>query len=366
MANNMNRLITLLKSPRVPWRLRNAITLSRNKIYFYRQRWLQRGLSSVPAKPVLVFECGFHGMTGGPVAIASIASTLAEDFEVYFVSFPESHYNPLLSRSVRLLRHRKELRRQIAAFVSDENLPTTALKALRAEGPLLLTVHCLKDELTGLSPHQLEAALDCADQVHFVSQMQQDSFRLRNAPTIIPNSCRQVEKTQHGQAVGSVGRLEAPDKNAVQAVAIARVAGISPIHLWGAELTTFSGDDVVVHGWSNNKTSIFNSIDVLVSMSKFETFGLVVIEAMSAGIPCLLSDIAAFRQFRDCPGIALVDPEDTRAAAIVLQQLMAEKESLKPLLQAHWRDHYSPSAVRTRWHELLRHTIGTRGQPRIR
>jgi glycosyltransferase involved in cell wall biosynthesis len=59
---------------------------------------------------------------------------------------------------------------------------------------------------------------------------------------------------------------------------------------------------------------IYNTFDVLINLSKQETFGMVVIEAMSAGLPCLLSSIPAFEQFRGCRGVRFIDETTSEQA----------------------------------------------------
>jgi glycosyltransferase involved in cell wall biosynthesis len=51
-----------------------------------------------------------------------------------------------------------------------------------------------------------------------------------------------------------------------------------------------------INGWSNDFKTIYGSFDVLIFPSRFETFGLVVFEAISAGKVCVLSDIPVFRE----------------------------------------------------------------------
>ena len=352
------KVIQIFSKRRLPWRFTNFINISSNICHFYYKCFVS--LLSTEAKSSnknIVFCCGFHGFSGGPIAISAIANLLANRHQVSFVSFPTSNYNKLLNSSVKLIT---SVDYDADIFIADEGCDHNILSLMSsAEGKLIITCHCLKDRQVGPNSDFIYKSFSYADEIHFVGSVQQVAFNLDKKPRIIANSCYQVDKTEYGNTAGTVGRLTDPDKNAQLSVAIAEKSELLPFHLWGANQEDFIQKNVVVHSWESDKQKIYNSIDVLVFLSKYETFGLVVIEAMSAGIPCLLSNIPAFQQYRNCPGIELVDLNDTTGADKQLKHLMGNKEALREEMIMHWSANYSNDAVAKQWFEFIEEMVNS-------
>lgn len=355
----MNPFITitrLFRERRLPWRVSNFFNVGLNIYhYFLKTIVVFFDFRVNKEKKKIVFCCGFHGFSGGPIAISSIANILTKRYQVSFVTFPTSNYNKLLNSKVRLVSSIDYL---ADVFIADEGCEHNLLSEMSsAQGKLIITCHCLKNLLTGLTPDYIYKSFSYADQIHFVGGVQQDDFKIDSIPKIIGNSCEQVSKNEFGRSAGTVGRLTDPDKNAKLSFSIAEKSKLLPFQLWGANAEDFPQKNAIVHGWESDKQKIYNSIDVLVFMSKHETFGLVVIEAMSAGIPCLLSDIPAFQQYRECPGIEFVDLEDTEDAELKLTNLMANKDVLREQLITYWREHYSNDAIAKQWFAFIEDTL---------
>ena len=161
---------------------------------------------------------------------------------------------------------------------------------------------------------------------------------------------RDPKKTNN---VGTVGNLDAPRKGMNRTADIGLLSRASEIHLWQTSKTNWRSPRIKPHSWQSNKEKIYNSFDVLISMSESETFGLTVIEAMSAGIPCLLSPIKAFKQFEDCPGIVISDPDDTRACAFATDYLLARKSRLSSQMKTYFQSHYSENVIANLWHDEI-------------
>jgi glycosyltransferase involved in cell wall biosynthesis len=353
-----NRVSQLISSKKLPWRIVNSLNKIIN-VYNYYSNFVTSlfKLRKEGEQIKIVFCCGFHGVSGGPIAISSIANMLAYKYQVKFVTYPTSNYNKLLNSKVKLIA---SVEYDADTFIADEGCDHKVLEKMNlAQGNLIITCHCLRDRLTGLDPDYIYRSFSFADEIHFVGEVQQNSFKLERAPRIIANSCFHVNKTVHGNSAGTVGRLTDPDKNAKLSFDIARKANLQPFHLWGADAKDFQQSSAVVHSWETDKQKIYNAIDVLVFMSKYETFGLVVIEAMSAGIPCLLSNIPAFQQYRDCPGIEFVDLNDPEGAENKLIYLMENKEDLRCEMMAHWQKHYSNESVAQQWFEFIDETLSS-------
>jgi glycosyltransferase involved in cell wall biosynthesis len=154
--------------------------------------------------------------------------------------------------------------------------------------------------------------------------------------------------------VGVVGNLQAARKNISEAIDIALESQADCIHLWGdAEYSRAHHHRIKVHRWTSNKRVIYDTFDVLVNLSKQETFGMVVIEAMSAGLPCLLSSIPAFEQFRGCPGVRFIDEANREQAPQIVNELLQVKAVLKADIIAFWNSNFSEAAVADEWRMLI-------------
>jgi glycosyltransferase involved in cell wall biosynthesis len=84
-------------------------------------------------------------------------------------------------------------------------------------------------------------------------------------------------------------------------------------------------------------------------MSKEESMGLTVIEAMSCGIPCVLADIPGFQIYKNCPGVALVPLGDLDMAIQHVNRFLKTQPELKSRLVEYWEEHYSQRAVAEKW-----------------
>ena len=95
-------------------------------------------------------------------------------------------------------------------------------------------------------------------------------------------------------------------------------------------------------------------------MSESETFGLVVIKAKSAGIPCVLSSIPAFKQFRECPGVILVEDISDKKPSEFLNELLLRKDNLKVSIVEYFEQKYSEAAVSEQWYEFISELVKNR------
>jgi glycosyltransferase involved in cell wall biosynthesis len=298
------------------------------------------------------FVCGFHGKSGGPIAIASIANGLAKTFNVSFVLPSTSFYARLLSNEVKFTRNldfSKDV--YIVDLSADENL----VSQIKVHNKLIiLTIHGLRTALHQLNSEHIDKMLELVDKVHFVGQVQQDSYQLPiDSFFIIPNSAQAVNKSQTTSNIGVVGNLDEPRKNAVKSVEIGLRSDCEKIHLWSTSKQFSIDPRVIHHSWENDKQKIFDSFDVLVFLSHQETFGLVIAEALSAGIPCVLSKIDAFIPFKSCPGVILVEEAELHIAHTHINQLMQNKESLKPLIQTFFQENFSEAKINQLWCEKV-------------
>jgi len=334
----------------IPWRIKNTLNNIRNGFNYYKS-----ALTSTPAAEI-TFYCGFHGQTGGPAAISQIARILSKRYRVEFVSYPTSNYNAILDPSIKIVS-KPSVSSKLMIF--DVTAGRDRVNDARRRGnPTLVTCHGFSNTLHGLLEAEVRSCLDAADHVHFVTQLQQDEFKIpEDKYFIIKNIHQQVIKTKFGNNVGIIGSIHNEVKNLPRAIEIALASRASEVHVWGSE-KDYKWPAAIFHPWTNNKNNIYNSIDVLVSMSKNETFGMIVSEALSAGVPCLLSDIPAFRAFSTCKSVRIVDPDDTDTAVQYLNTLLDNKNDLRSVAVRYWQENLSEHVIERLWfskmEELLR------------
>jgi len=325
----------------IPWRIKKTLSDIRNIFNYYKS-----ALRPTPAAEIS-FYCGFHGKTGGPAAISHIARILSKRYHVEFVSYPTSDYNSILARSVKIVS-KPTVSSKLMIF--DVTAGSDMVNDAKRRGKrTLVTCHGFPNTLHGLLEAEVRSCLDVADQVQFVSQLQQNEFQIPEGKYfIIKNTHRQVIKTKFGYNVGIIGSIDNQVKNLPRSLEIALASRASEVHVWGSELDP-RWPTALFHPWTNNKNNIYNSIDVLVSMSSNETFGMIVSEALSAGIPCLLSDIPAFRAFSECQSVRIVGSDDMDAAVQYLNTLLDNKNDLRNAAIQYWQENLSEHIIERLW-----------------
>ncbi len=340
---------------RLPFFIQHRIDVSRNIFVYYCHllySTLTKRAVNDRQKPIITFNCGFHGKSGGVFAIANLANILAAKYRVKFLSYPTSDYNPLLSSEVQITSNRSCI---TDIHICDVSCDHDFLLCLRKQKtPCIVSCHGKKESGHGLSPDYVCNSLEMADQVHFVADVQQESFLLsEDKYFVIPNPSVQITKTKYTNNAGVVGNLLNSEKNVHGAVSIALDSNVSQVHLWGMPEDVFSNPRIVVHGWERNKGKIYDSFDVLVFLSKDENCPMVVLEALSAGIPCVLSSISAFKQFERCPGVRLVDEKDIETAVSAVNELLSKREGLRESIIDYWEENYSPGAISREWMGII-------------
>lgn len=329
---------------RVPWKIKNAFRLARNFI-FYLQHGIAGLFRSAGTRKRIVFTCGFHGVTGATIAIGRIANLLASKYHVSFVAGPFSDFNPMLGRSVAIVRQGALSKHEYDLYVCDghSDLPFFAWLAEHNKKSLLTIHGVLRKENTLEKVH-------LASKSHLVSETQFMHHEVHESRYfVIPNYCEKIVKKSLTHNVGIVGRVDDPNKNVAEALAIAKLSDAAEIHLWGGTETLSNDGRVKYHAWANSKNKIYDSFDVLISMSKEESMGMTIIEAMSCGIPCILADIPGFQIYRNCPGVAIVPRGDLNAAVESVNRFLSMKSELKDGLVDCWEKNYSERAVAERW-----------------
>lgn len=351
----VRKLAEFARTPFLPWALKKRIIRLNNVVHYCINILSNIGKSDNPRTKV-AFVCGFHGETGGTIAIANVANLLSQFYQVTFFSYPESSYNRKLLNKVKISREKPP---KADLYICDASCGHEIIRKIRKSGKqTIVSCHGLPDQLHGLDPAFIKQSLNLSTLVHFVSPMQQRAFHLDDQKcAIIPNTIVAIEKKKFTNNIGTVGNLDDPRKGAKLTVEAGVLSNADEIHLWGTNFDNWAEEKVRPHQWENNKQKIYDSFDLLVFLSKQETFGLVVIEAMSAGIPCILRRLPAFEQYIDCPGIVITESEDPREIAEIINELLVDKERYREPMKAFFEANYSGEAVLIRWQSTIQNCL---------
>jgi glycosyltransferase involved in cell wall biosynthesis len=105
--------------------------------------------------------------------------------------------------------------------------------------------------------------------------------------------------------------------------------------------------------------ALLHASDIYVMPSLYEGFGCSAVEAMGAGLPAILSDVAGLRDFREtCPGIRWVDTTPPSIAAAMQEFICVpslERRGIGRCLSRAVHSHYGLSQGALRYALLYRH-----------
>ena len=93
-------------------------------------------------------------------------------------------------------------------------------------------------------------------------------------------------------------------------------------------------------GFVPDMESLWSQCDIFFIPSKWEGFGLSAVEAMNAGLPCVMGDVPGLNELVTADGVdgILVDPNDPEAMASELDSLIKDKDKRRRIgIQAHLR-----------------------------
>jgi len=116
-------------------------------------------------------------------------------------------------------------------------------------------------------------------------------------------------------------------------------------------------DYVTLLGARNDVLDILRNSDINVLSSKTEGLPMVLIEAMSAGVPCVATAVGGIPQLLDDEAGIVVPPQDSASLARGIKQLYDQKANLKKFSE-HARkkivDHYDIDDVVSRYLKVFR------------
>jgi glycosyltransferase involved in cell wall biosynthesis len=306
------------------------------------------------------FYCNYQQTTGSTVAITCIANQLAGMHNVDAYIKPLSGFTKLLALNVRQYFSPKALSGNLV-FVDIEQDNDIIENLIADNKQVILSCHALPTELHGVPQVKLIKNLELSTHIHFVSRFQRLEFihhyphiNIDSKSFVILNYTRQSKKQGATHNIGIVGYLNRDAKNAIKGVQLAQQSNAQLIQCWGSEDIAGLDDPgqypkLRINGWSESPIVMHQSFDVLISTSKFETFGLVTAEALSAGIPCVLSDIPVYRElYSACNGVVILSGDDQQDIQSI-NQLLENAQNLKSEIIEFWKTHFSNETVKQAW-----------------
>ena len=344
---------------RVPWRARKLGSDVLSAAHYGTNLLVNRSrLHAGGKRRRLQFLIPFYGYTGGSFMTLSVANLLADDFLVSYRSHATNVMNKFVSRGVILTR---ELDDSADVCVVEGGEDFEIIDRLRQNGTrIIVTMHGLPPTPDGLTTHGYEddhiaKVMNLSTSIQYITELQQpavDNFGHVHH-RLIRDFVWRVEKSTRTRNVGIVCDTTLKRKNIAVTLRSAELSEAERIHVWGRYESRMSTERVHWHGFGKDKNEIFGSFDVLVHLSLVETQALVVLEAMSAGIPSVIADLPVYNYLAGVEGIWMVDPHDPEATAVAINEAFNCSAAVREGLRRHWERHHSPAVIRRQWIDYI-------------
>jgi len=342
----------------LPWRVRKRIESAVSACHYFVNRGANARLRPQHDQLKILFCVPFYGYTGGAFAVLSAANLLSDNCDVSFLTRAGNVMNRYVSRGVRMV---DAIAGPYDVCVMESGIEEAVIAAARRSGArIIMTMHGAPDTADGSKNHgysdaQVVDALRAADSIQYVSDVQRPF--LEAIPGLhyrgIPNYVLPVPKTRRSRAVGLVCDTTLPHKNVEAGITAAELSSASRIEVWGKYRDRQNGTRIRWNGFSSDKKRIYDSFDVLVHLSRLENQPLVILEALSAGIPCVLAPLPTYDGFRGVEGIYFADSQNAGAVAEAIDRALVCPQEVRDGLVDFWNANYSPAAVLAQWVRYL-------------
>ena len=343
----------------LPWKLRKPIDDAYSFSHYLIKSLAYRltNTRNTPSQPSVEFNIPFYGFTGGSAAILTVANLISSDFSVSLVTHQTNIFNRYVSHKIKLVT-KPSLDKDV--YIMESGTDATLMGRLLASGrKVIISNHGFITTAVdaprnyGYDDSKILFALSNATSAHFLSQEQAEATMafcpsIKNV-RIIPNSVNSVAQHRLNHSVGIVCDTTLPLKNVAAAIVAAEASSATSVHVWGRFRDTYASTRAIWHGFEKDKNRIYASFDVLISLSLTETQPLTILEAMSAGIPCVLNDLSCYEFLKGVPGIWFVEVGNIGQATDAINTALKAGAEIRAALINYWRDNYSPNVAKSAW-----------------
>src|SRR5699024_7027845 len=120
-------------------------------------------------------------------------------------------------------------------------------------------------------------------------------------------------------------------------------------------------EDILFLGKQKNISDLLAISDLKLLMSEKESFGLVLLEAMSCGVPCIGTNVGGIPEvIRDGETGFLVDVQDTKTAAKLAVELLMDEEKeeqFRTNALQHVQEHFHSDKIVKQYEDLYENLI---------
>lgn len=355
--------------PIIPWRVKHFVSCAINALHYGYARAKNCSAGHQLTGLRIHFEIPEYGITGGALAMINIANLLSANHTVSFQRTPTSERNRYLKPSVLVTQENST---DIDCCIIESGIsPTRLAEFKKANIPIVVSNHGYPaNETTSIKGYgytnlTIQTAFSTADALQFVSMAQRNEFFklgwINSPDYIVQNYVEQVARdSAPTNNCGIVCDTTLPLKNAITAIKAGNASDALTVQVWGKYASRYPDTKVRMNGYCTDKSKIYGSFDVLILLSYTEVQPLCVLEAISCGIPCVLSDIPCYQEFRGIPGFFFTPPDDIPAATHAINTALSQKAQLRDGLISLWRERYAPDAVSALWEATLQEMATSR------